>query len=110
MQKSKNEYGEYNNYQYVINNNSAYIYIGDKELTSDEYKMQGRKADNCINHFFEKTLRLGKMMMTDAGKEQSKIRLRRMIDFLYGYFEENDVPQWADYLTNYLDKEGVIFK
>ena len=39
--ESKNEFGEYNNYQYVINNNSAYIYIGDKELTSDEYKLIG---------------------------------------------------------------------
>ena len=80
------------------------------DLTADEYKMKGRKADNCINHFFEKTLRLGKMMMTPAGKNQSEIRLKRMIDFLYGYFDENNVPEWSDYLTKYLQKEGVLFK
>lgn len=79
-------------------------------LSEEEYKMKGRKADNCINHFFEKTLRLGKMMMTDAGREYSKIRLKRMIDFLYGYFDENNVPKWADYLTNYLQKEGISIK
>jgi uncharacterized protein len=76
-------------------------------LTADEYKMMGRKADNCINHFFEKTLRLGKMMMTEAGKEQSKIRLRRMIDFLYGYFDENNVPEWTNYLNSYLKNENI---
>ena len=79
-------------------------------LTADEYKMKGRKADNCINHFFEKTLRLGKMMMTMTGKEQSEIRLKRMVDFLYGYFDENNVPEWAEYLNNYLQEEGVLFK
>ena len=79
-------------------------------LTAEEYKMQGRRADNCINHFFEKTLRLGKMMMTDAGREQSKIRLKRMVDFLYGYFDENNVSEWAEYLNEYLQKEGILFK
>lgn len=39
--ESKNEYGEYNNYKYVINNNSAYIYVGDKELNEDEYQLIG---------------------------------------------------------------------
>ncbi len=79
-------------------------------LTAEEYKMKGRRADNCINHFFEKTLRLGKMMMTDAGREQSIVRLKRMIDFLYGYFDENNVPEWTEYLDEYLQKEGILFK
>jgi len=78
-------------------------------LSAEEYKRKGRKADNCINHFFEKTLRLGKMMMTNSGREQSKIRLKRMVDFLYGYFDENNVPEWTEYLNNYLQREDISF-
>ena len=76
-------------------------------LSAEEYKKRDRKSDNCINHFFEKTLRLGKMMMTESGKKQAQIRLKRMVDFLYGYFDENNVPEWTIYLQNYLQNENI---
>lgn len=77
------------------------------ELSAERYKSRDRKSDNCINHFFEKTLRLGNLMMTDEGKKMAKVRLKRMVDFLRGYFDENDVPEWNEYLDNYLKKEKV---
>ena len=77
------------------------------ELNAERYKTRDRKSDNCINHFFEKTLRLGNLMMTEEGRKLAKIRLKRMVDFLQGYFDENDVPEWMEYLENYLKKEKV---
>lgn len=77
-------------------------------LTAEQYKEKNRKADNCINHFFEKTLRLGKMMMTNGGRKQSEIRLKRMIDFLYGFFDENNLPEWNKYLEKYLKDENIL--
>ena len=77
------------------------------ELSAERYKSRDRKSDNCINHFFEKTLRLGNLMMTDEGRQMAKIRLKRMVEFLYGYFDENDVPEWSRYLENYLKQENI---
>jgi uncharacterized protein len=75
-------------------------------MSAERYKSRDRKSDNCINHFFEKTLRLGNLMMTREGHEMAKVRLGRMVDFLRGYFDENDVPHWNDYLNDYLKKES----
>lgn len=76
-------------------------------MSAERYKSRDRKSDNCINHFFEKTLRLGNLMMTEEGRQMAKIRLRRMVEFLRGYFDENDVPEWNEYLENYLKQEKI---
>lgn len=76
-------------------------------MSAERYKSRDRKSDNCINHFFEKTLRLGNLMMTEEGRQMAKIRLGRMVEFLRGYFDENDVPEWNTYLENYLKQEKI---
>ena len=76
-------------------------------MSAERYKSRDRKSDNCINHFFEKTLRLVNLMMTQEGAKMAKVRLNRMVDFLRGYFDENDVPEWSEYLENYLKKEKI---
>lgn len=39
-ENSKNEFGEYNNYKYVINKDSSYIYAGDKPLSdASDYQL-----------------------------------------------------------------------
>lgn len=76
-------------------------------MSAERYKSRDRKSDNCINHFFEKTLRLGNLMMTEEGRQMAKIRLGRMVEFLRGYFDENDVPEWNEYLENYLKQEKI---
>ena len=76
-------------------------------MSAERYKSRDRKSDNCINHFFEKTLRLGNLMMTEEGRQMAKVRLKRMVEFLRGYFDENDVPEWNKYLENYLKEEKI---
>ena len=77
-------------------------------MSAEEYRKPNRRSDNCINHFFEKTLRLGKMMMTESGEKEAKIRLKRMVNFLEGFFDENDAPEWKIYMNDYLKKEDIL--
>ena len=44
------------------------------------------------------------MMMTEAGKEEAKHRHKIMVSFLYHFFEEENVPEWKEYLDHYLEK------
>ncbi len=74
-------------------------------LSAAEYKKQ-RKSDNCINHFFEKGLKLKDLMLTAAGKKEAEVRHQRFVWFLEGFFEENNVPEWLDYLHAFLAKNA----
>ncbi len=94
--------------QYAFMRTQKYgIPIFDKEiwpelhLTSEEYK-KIRKSDNCINHFFEKGLKLKDLMLTEVGRKEAEVRHQRFVWFLEGFFEENNVPEWLDYLHNFL--------
>lgn len=53
---------------------------------------------------FEKLLNLKNLMLTDSGKKEAVERHDIMIKFLYHFFKEKNVPEWIDYLDNYLDK------
>lgn len=70
-------------------------------LTTEEYKKQNRQSDNFINHFFEKLLKLKKMMFTSAGRNEAEIRHKLMVGFLYEFFRENGCPHWIGYLEHY---------
>ena len=71
-----------------------------ENLNADTYIQ--RCSDSSCNHFFEKLLKLKGMMMTEAGKKEAKHRHEIMVSFLYHYFEEENVPEWREYLDNYL--------
>lgn len=70
-------------------------------LTTEEYKKPDRSSDNFINHFFEKLLRLKKMMFTSGGRKEADIRHKFMVGFLEEFFRENNCPEWIEYLKNY---------
>jgi len=59
-------------------------------------------ADSSVCHIFEKILKLKDLMLTDSGKEESKNRHQIVVDFLYHLFNEENVPEWTEYLNNYL--------
>lgn len=73
-----------------------------EDMDADRYTQ--KCADSSCNHFFEKLLKLKGMMMTEAGKEEAKHRHEIMVSFLYHYFEEENVPEWKEYLDHYLEK------
>lgn len=76
------------------------------DLTYKEYNSKGttHNTDNAINHIFEKLLKLPKLMMTKAGKQEAIKRQKIMVDFLRNLFDEENIPQWRQYLDNYLKK------
>ena len=96
---------------YAVSNKGSGI-IFDKNvypninITAQEYNSQGttHNTDNAINHFFEKLLKLPSLMMTNAGMEEAKKRSMIMIDFLENLFYEENVPEWSEYLNNYVKK------
>ncbi len=45
-------------------------------------------------------------MLTESGKKEAIERHKIMIEFLYHFFEEENVPEWADYLDNYLNQKN----
>ena len=71
-------------------------------LTKEEYKDPNRKENTAINHFFDKLLKLPKIMQTPAGKKQASVRYQTMIDFLRAFFQEQNLSEWQNYLEEYL--------
>jgi uncharacterized protein len=59
-------------------------------------------ADSSVCHIFEKILKLKDLMLTNSGKKEAKKRHQIVVEFLYQLFDEEDAPEWIDYLNNYL--------
>ena len=59
-------------------------------------------GDSFINYFFEKLLKLPKIMMTDPGRDEALVRQQTMVTFLRAYFREKNAPEWGDFLEEYL--------
>lgn len=73
-----------------------------KELTSDKYQQMAEGKEPCINHFFDKLLKLKGLLFTAQAKREGDLRHQLMVDFLYAFFKENNTPEWIDYLESYL--------
>lgn len=72
-----------------------------ENLSADKYT--SRCADSSVCHIFEKILKLKNLMLTDAGKKEATNRHQIIVDFLYHLFSEENVPDWIEYLDNYLE-------
>lgn len=68
-------------------------------VTSNTYKICD---DSAVCHCFDKLLRLKNMMMTDAGKKEALNRHDMIVSILYHLFEEENVPEWTEYLNDFL--------
>ncbi len=71
-----------------------------QNVTSDNYAICAKTG---VCHIFEKALRL----LTGSGKEEAIKRHNAMVEFLYHFFEEENVPEWTAYLDNYLNEIKV---
>lgn len=72
-----------------------------EDLTAEKYK---KCADSGVCHIFEKVLKLKNLMFTNSGKEEAESRYQITVDFLYHLFNEENAPEWIDYLNDYLNK------
>lgn len=70
------------------------------DMSREEYTTHN--SDSSVDHFFEKILKLKNMMMTPSGKREALARHKLMISFLRQLFDEEDAPEWQEYLDKYL--------
>ena len=92
-------------YHYNITHGNSFF---DKDdfpvLDLDVEKYKSKKTGTVVNHIFEKLLKLKDLMLTEKGKEESLRRYSFFINFLSEYFIEEDVPEWQEYMNNYIKK------
>lgn len=92
-------------YKYSLKNNKPFFdktIFPIKDMTADKYTR--RCADSSVCHIFEKILKLKDLMLTDPGKNEAIDRHQIIIDLLYHLFDEEDTPEWTEYLNEYLGK------
>ena len=77
-------------------------------LAAHEYNADGNThdTDGFINHFFEKLLKLKGLMLTEPGRVEAGKRQHVMVDFLRAYFREKNMPEWSEFLEEYLLKSS----
>lgn len=63
-----------------------------------------KKEGTVVTHMFEKLLKLKDMMLTNSGRKEAIERHRIMLAFLCHFLEEENVPEWIDYLDHYLSE------
>lgn len=61
------------------------------KITADKYNKVCAESSLCLS--VEKVLKLKDLMMTNAGKE-AKGRHQIVVDVLYHFFDEEEVPEW----------------
>lgn len=71
-----------------------------ENMTADKYTR--KCADSSVCHIFEKILKLKDLMMTESGKQEAQERHQIIVDILYHLFEEENTPEWTEYLNKYL--------
>ncbi|MCI8544795.1 MAG: HD domain-containing protein [Bacilli bacterium] len=64
-----------------------------------------KKVGTVVTHMFEKLFRLKDLMLTNSGKKEALERHNIMVLFLYHFLEEENVPEWINYLDNYLTED-----
>lgn len=73
-------------------------------MSADDY--MNKKIETVVTHIFEKQLNIKNLMLTNSGKKEAIKRHNTMVEFLYHLFEEKNVPEWTDYLNEYLNKNS----
>jgi len=61
-----------------------------------------RATGSFVSQHFEGLLKLPGMMMTEPGKREAAEREEIMVQFLRGYFKEQNAPEWDKFLERYL--------
>lgn len=76
-------------------------------LNMSETDYMAKKTGTVVTHMFEKLLKLKDLMLTESGKKEAVERHNIMVEFLCHFFKEENVPEWIDYLDDYLNENNV---
>lgn len=93
-------------HEYAMNKGGTFfdptIFPDDHKDAKSYKEARFDKGKICVCHMFDKILKLKNLMLTEAGKTEAERRHEVMVTFLYHLFSEEDVPEWEQYLTNFL--------
>ena len=73
-----------------------------EDVSAAEYKY--KTEGTSVTHMFEKLLKIKNLMLTSPGRQEAIARHQIMVDFLYHLFEEENAPEWKEYLDKFLAK------
>lgn len=68
--------------------------------SENSHKIKGNAS--TINFIIANLLSYKYLMLTESGRDEASKREKAIVDFLYSYFEEENVPNWIEYLNKYL--------
>lgn len=91
-------------YKYSIKNGKPFFdrnTLPIENMTADKYTR--KCSDSGVCHIFEKILKLKGLMLTDSGKEEAQERHQIVVDILYHIFDEENAPEWKEYLDNFVE-------
>ncbi len=71
-----------------------------ENVNAKSYTTQPTSTSVC--HVFEKLLKLKNLMLTESGKSEAESRHNIIVEFLRHLFDEENAPEWQNYLDNYL--------
>lgn len=90
-------------FQFSMKHNRPFF---DKNIFPSDTLTETKKAklvgSSSVCHMFEKILKLKKLMFTESGKIEIEKRHQITIDILYQLFEEENAPEWTEYLDNFI--------
>lgn len=91
-------------YQYELAHNKPFFNKDIWPITDINSGNYGKKAsDTAVCHMFEKILRLKNLMLTKAGRKEAENRHNFVICFLRQIFNEENSPEWNQYLDEFTD-------
>lgn len=73
-------------------------------IDDTNYNYQMQKTASTINLIIEVLLKYKNLMLTKAGVEEAEERHKIIVEFLYHFFDEENVPLWNKYLEDHLNK------
>lgn len=92
-------------YKYNVKHGGSFF---DRDVWPKEYKTaqeyRDSKVTTSVCHAFEKLLKLKNLMLTKPGKKEAKRRHNAMAQLLYQFFDEQNAPEWKNYLKDFLKK------
>ena len=94
-------------YQYSLKHGCSFF---EKDIWPRDHfsaeSYQKSTSSTSVCHIFEKILKLKGLMLTEAGQKEAQNRHQIVIEILRHFFQEEEAPEWEEYLNNYLKKEN----
>ena len=95
-------------FQFGLKIDRPFFKVDEFPKEEDTYENHLIPAPSTVNFIFEVLFNYPTLMMSKSGRDESKLRVGIMIDFLRSYFEEEKADEWLKYLDEYLGSHEYL--